>query len=97
LRGRRGPHASTGSRARAAHHLDPDPGLPSLVHESPYNWHDFSQPESALDGRPIHFSYRRRLGGSSSINGMAYMRCQWLDFDDWTSDISLAHSVVAKF
>ena len=48
-----------------------------------YNWHYQSEPEPFLDGRRIHCPRGRVLGGSSSINGMAYVRGHARDYDRW--------------
>lgn len=48
-----------------------------------YNWFYWSEPEPHLDGRRIHCPRGKVLGGSSSINGMAYVRGNALDFDGW--------------
>jgi choline dehydrogenase len=58
-------------------------GLPKVVGKSPYNWGDFSEPVAGLDDRRMYFAHGRTLGGSSSINGMVYMRGQAQDYDDW--------------
>jgi choline dehydrogenase len=58
-------------------------GLPKVVARSPYNWADFSEPEPSLNNRRIYFAHGRTLGGSSSINGMVYMRGQMLDYEGW--------------
>ena len=48
-----------------------------------YNWHFESQPEPYLDNRRMHCPRGKVLGGSSSINGMVYVRGHALDFDEW--------------
>ncbi len=48
-----------------------------------YNWHYQSEPEPFLDGRRIYCPRGRVLGGSSSINGMAYVRGHARDYDRW--------------
>lgn len=50
---------------------------------SPYIWGDSSEPEPLLNDRRIAFVHGKTLGGSSSVNGMVYIRGQPLDFDDW--------------
>ena len=47
------------------------------------NWNYESEPEPALDGRRISCPRGRVMGGSSSINGMVYIRGNPLDFDGW--------------
>ena len=48
-----------------------------------YGWHYWSEPEPHLDGRRLHCPRGRVLGGSSSVNGMAYVRGNALDYDGW--------------
>ena len=50
-----------------------------------FNWGYFSEPEPALDGRPMDAARGRGLGGSSAINGMVYVRGHARDFDEWES------------
>ena len=47
------------------------------------DWRYQSEPEAALAGRRIGFPRGFGLGGTSSINGMIYVRGQARDFDDW--------------
>ncbi|GAB5458232.1 MAG: choline dehydrogenase [Henriciella sp.] len=48
-----------------------------------YNWGYMSEPEPALDGRQITCPRGKGLGGTSSINGMVYVRGHACDFDEW--------------
>jgi choline dehydrogenase len=48
-----------------------------------YNWAYRSEPEPHMDGRRMHCPRGRVLGGSSSINGMAYVRGHARDYDRW--------------
>ena len=48
-----------------------------------YGWHYRTEPEPNLDGRRLHCPRGRVLGGSSSVNGMAYVRGNALDYDGW--------------
>ncbi|MDC7713678.1 choline dehydrogenase [Vogesella sp. LYT5W] len=50
-----------------------------------YNWHFETEPEPHLDGRRLHCPRGKVLGGSSSINGLVYIRGNALDFDEWES------------
>ncbi|ARP75236.1 GMC family oxidoreductase [Bordetella genomosp. 6] len=47
------------------------------------NWQFYSEPEPELNGRKIYQPRGKTLGGSSSINGLVYIRGQAEDFDDW--------------
>ncbi|NQV46383.1 MAG: choline dehydrogenase [Rhodospirillaceae bacterium] len=48
-----------------------------------YNWAFESEPEPFLDNRRMHCPRGKVLGGSSSINGMVYVRGHARDFDEW--------------
>ena len=50
-----------------------------------YNWKYMTLPEPGLDGRQVHCPRGKVLGGSSSINGLVYMRGHAQDFDEWES------------
>ncbi|SAL87498.1 choline dehydrogenase [Caballeronia arvi] len=47
------------------------------------NWQFKSEPEPFLNNRQIYQPRGRTLGGSSSINGLVYIRGQSQDFDKW--------------
>ncbi len=56
----------------------------SIPMNSPkYDWGFHTEPEPGLNGRTIHQARGKVLGGSSSINGMAYVRGHAGDFDEW--------------
>ncbi len=48
-----------------------------------YDWRYETEPEPHLDGRRLHVPRGKVVGGSSSINGMVYIRGNALDFDGW--------------
>jgi choline dehydrogenase len=48
-----------------------------------YDWGYWSEPEPYLGGRKLACPRGKVLGGSSSINGMVYVRGHALDFDKW--------------
>lgn len=48
-----------------------------------YAWQYFTDPEPGLDDRRMHCPRGKVLGGSSSINGMVYVRGHARDFDEW--------------
>ena len=50
---------------------------------STYDWGFASQPEPGLDGRSLVTPRGKVIGGSSSINGMVYVRGHARDFDTW--------------
>jgi choline dehydrogenase len=48
-----------------------------------FNWFFNSEPEPELDDRLVDVSRGKGLGGSSSINGMIYVRGNACDLDQW--------------
>ena len=48
-----------------------------------YDWRYYSEPEPHLNNRRLHTPRGKVLGGSSSINGMVYVRGNALDFEGW--------------
>lgn len=50
-----------------------------------YNWRYETVAEPHLDGRRLHCPRGKVLGGSSSINGLVYIRGHACDFDEWES------------
>ncbi len=51
-----------------------------------YNWFYHSEPEPRLNGRRMHTPRGKVLGGSSSINGLVYIRGNPMDFERWASE-----------
>lgn len=61
------------------------------------DWLYKTQAEAGLNGRSLSYPRGRVLGGSSSINGMIYMRGQREDYDEWariTNDASWSWDAV---
>jgi len=48
-----------------------------------FNWYYGTEPEPGLGGRRMHTPRGKVLGGSSSINGLVYIRGNAQDFDTW--------------
>ena len=48
-----------------------------------YSWCYETEPDAGLNGRSIAWPRGKVLGGSSSINGLIYMRGQPQDYDHW--------------
>jgi choline dehydrogenase len=48
-----------------------------------YNWCYYTDPDPNMNGRRIYWPRGKTLGGSSSINGLIYIRGQSEDFDRW--------------
>jgi choline dehydrogenase-like flavoprotein len=47
------------------------------------NWNYYTEPEPGIGNRSIHWPRGRVLGGTSSINGMLYVRGNPADYDGW--------------
>ena len=58
-------------------------GMGKLHQRRMFDWGFVTEPEPNLDGRTIEASRGKVLGGSSSINVMAYTRGHPADFDRW--------------
>jgi choline dehydrogenase len=50
-----------------------------------YDWRYQTEPEPHLGGRRMHTPRGKVLGGSSSINGLVYVRGNALDYEHWES------------
>jgi choline dehydrogenase len=51
--------------------------------ENPFNWGFWTEAEPNLDNRKLWWPRGRGWGGSSSINGMIYIRGHARDYDQW--------------
>ena len=49
------------------------------------DWLYNTEPDPGLNGRTLRYPRGKTLGGSSSINGMIYMRGQARDYDQWAT------------
>lgn len=58
-------------------------GYAKLFKNSNVNWMYQTEPEPGLEGRSIFQPRGKVLGGSSSINGLIYIRGQHADYDRW--------------
>jgi choline dehydrogenase len=58
-------------------------GYGRLFKEKTVNWMYQTEPEPGLDGRSVFQPRGKVLGGSSSINGLLYVRGQHEDYDRW--------------
>lgn len=58
-------------------------GYGKTMWDSTYNWCFHTDPDPNMNGRRIYWPRGKTLGGSSSINGLVYIRGQHEDFDSW--------------
>ena len=58
-------------------------GYHKLFTHDTYNWKFESEPVAGLNGRTSYQPRGKMLGGTSSLNGMVYMRCTAADYDGW--------------
>jgi choline dehydrogenase len=56
-----------------------------------YTWMYESEPEPGMANRRIHCPRGKVIGGSSSINGMVYIRGHALDYEGWAEDAGLGN------
>ena len=63
--------------------IKPPMGYPMLFADRRVNWMFESEPEAELKGRRMYQPRGKVLGGTSSINGMLYIRGNARDYDDW--------------
>jgi len=58
-------------------------GYGRTITDPKVNWKYMTAPNPALGGRQIYWPRGKTLGGSSSINGLIYIRGQAQDYDQW--------------
>jgi choline dehydrogenase len=58
-------------------------GVLKLLYNPRINWNYGTEPEAGTANRSIHWPRGRVLGGSSSINGMLFVRGNTADYDNW--------------
>jgi choline dehydrogenase len=67
-----------------AHWMAPVPiSYSKFIDHPAVNWCYLSEPDDNTAGRPIPVPRGRMLGGSSSLNGLVFVRGQRLDYDTW--------------
>src|SRR5271170_4749199 len=60
-------------------------GWGRILEKRLHDWMYFTEPEPALNGRRIECARGKVIGGSSSINAMAYVRGHRGDYDRWAA------------
>src|SRR5260221_7451362 len=63
--------------------IDIPAGFTKLLNHKTFNWNFEMEAEEGVANRRIPCPRGKTLGGSSSINGMLYVRGQPLDYDTW--------------
>jgi choline dehydrogenase len=59
-------------------------GVGTLIKgKNAHNWAFTTEPQANLNGRPLYWPRGKGWGGSSSINGMVYIRGHARDYDQW--------------
>jgi choline dehydrogenase len=59
-------------------------GIPALIgKKNKFNWYYETEPQVHLENRRLYWPRGRGWGGSSSINGMIYIRGHARDYDRW--------------
>jgi choline dehydrogenase len=59
-------------------------GYIKLLDHKKWSWGYMTEPDEGVNGRTTQYPRGKTLGGSSSINGMIYVRGQPEDFDHWS-------------
>jgi len=74
-------------------------GYARLIANPAVNWLYSSEPEASTAGRRIPVPRGRMLGGSSALNGLAFVRGQAQDFDGWAQrgNAGWSHADVLPF
>ncbi len=60
-------------------------GFVKMLYDPALMWEFMTDPGEAIKGRTLRIPQGRIVGGSSSINGLAYTRGQADDFNDWAA------------
>ncbi|MBY5924224.1 MULTISPECIES: GMC family oxidoreductase [unclassified Halomonas] len=60
-------------------------GYFKTMHNPATDWCYLTDPDDGIDGRRLQWPRGKVLGGSSSLNGLLYIRGQRQDYDDWAA------------
>lgn len=63
-------------------------GWPRLLLKRMHDWMYFAEPEESMGGRGLECARGKVVGGSSSINAMAYVRGNRGDYERWAASVS---------
>lgn len=61
-------------------------GIGKLLHREKYVWKFYTDEIKGIKGRKVYMPQGKVLGGSSSVNGMVYVRGVPSRFDEWASN-----------
>ncbi len=78
-------HVIEAGQGDASPHIHSPQGWPALL-MSEDDWAVMTTPQEHLGGRVLYWPRGRVLGGSSSLNGMIYMRGDRTDYDGWAAE-----------
>ena len=62
-------------------------GLAKILGSSDYVWKSHTEPQATLAGQSVYWPRGRLPGGSSSVNGMVFVRGDAAEFDHWRDDL----------
>src|ERR1700757_1185287 len=57
-----------------------------MLQQRKHDWGYFAEPEATMDGRRVECARGKVVGGSSSINAMAYVRGHRGDYERWAAE-----------
>jgi len=61
-------------------------GYAKTMFDPRFNWCFYTEPDPGMNGRKIYWPRGKTLGGSSSINGLIFIRGQRTDYDGWAAE-----------
>jgi choline dehydrogenase len=73
-----------GGSGKGLHHAVPA-GSILMLGDAKYDWIYHAEPDPSVGGRVMQWAGGKVLGGSSSINGMVYVRGTRADYDEWAA------------
>jgi len=67
------------------------PGMCGAIHAAPFlqrrlTWPAYTAPQQHMNGRTLPQSHGRVVGGGSVVNGMAFVRGNRRNYDDWAAE-----------